>query len=374
MNITEPPLQETVKNKTTNLQCHYSMDELLEEWAGLDDVTNIITHIICCVALVLNCLAIAAYHYIHGPQARFLQNLAVADGLLPIVFILQEWLPPFAIIDRCHELYGCAYFIYSVIGLYVAAMSLVGLVGLVTNHVLAILYPFRYYSMLTTKKVVLVLVLSWVLPLLCVLASAIHAMILYNDTNNTEPVEPYCEIIGSDEVTFVGKVMWIVLSVLVILTIAGMYFKVYIVAKKSMYWSGRVSTQSQSMRNNLKALKTTVFLLLSLILSWCLIVICMVALTYGLDSDMHSLMIGLFHIWLIVNSISDPVIILLRMTQMRAAYRTLFRCCLATDARHQKSPSITTSSLRETEMQEIHNHERKRSGQVEQMNKNASVA
>ena len=334
-------------NTTNGSGCSFTWDELIQEWSasgyitGSGQVTNAAIHLLSGLSFILNCIAFLAYRHVHFPQSCFLQNLAVADGILPVVVIFQQWLPPFVLIDRCHVNYGCAYFYSNAFGYYIAAMSLLSLAGLVANHMIAILYPFNYPDLLSTKRTALAFICLWGLPLVCIVFITLYAFILYSVADD-DANEPFCEVLSSDDVISVGRFVWIALALLVIIIIVGFYSKVYIVAKRSSSWKGRVNKDGEDVKRNIKALKTTVFLLVSLILSWCFIVACMAAITYGLDDSMHHLAVDMFHIWLIINTISDPIIVILRVQQVKVAYRQLFRCCLAPGSGRQKSASVTT--------------------------------
>ena len=318
----------------------YTASELATEWAGPGKVASGFLHVLALVAFLLNCTAFVSYRDIRKPTVLFLRNLAVADGITAVAFPPAYWIPPYAIVDICSEEYGCFYFLAHAVVLCFTAFSFTGVVGLVLNQTLANVSPFRYRGSWSQAKRIICIVILWILPPLFLILTIMYGFFLHKDTQNNQP---FCEFVSTRKVKRFGKILWVAAALLALLVVVAMYVKVYFVARR--VFAGRRMEQKEEMKRNLRAVKTTVVILVCLLACWVPIVVCMAVRTNRLSRTKHSLVVAILWTWTLVNSIASPIIVIVRMKQVRNAYKNMFKRKRATSPKGSSDSHEHQSSM-----------------------------
>lgn len=291
--------------------------------------------LVCLISIITNIRVLLSVHWIRRPLTPTLHislSLAAADActsaMLGIGLFLNSYLPiVWGIEGSCIVQY-----ITEILRLSGVIITVVHLLTLSINHYLGILKPLRYISMMTTRKVTIIVVLLWIIPFLVMLSYFL-----------TVPDQNYWMDCESDsfinEVTF--RYRFTLLFFIPLILMIFCYTHILIIIKKQQRRWAKLSRagstrtkgvrnayqQKNSMEGNIKAIYTTLLILGSCVIGWlpaCLsfLLICQLGCLYEPDDiniNATFFMSVIINVLIILKTLVNPIIYSSRMIEIQVS-------------------------------------------------------
>ena len=262
---------------------------------------------------------------------RLIQNLAVADDLAALTFLITQNWPhgPFAYIDpQAHFVLanGLSYVFRGLPWMFFTAYLLT-LSSLTLNQYIAICMPMRYNE-ITERKVTVVILIIWCLSSLQLFIPLIIVVFLHAHFNPRDAM---------DALFAVSKIelhIWMAFFVVTIFFNTALdlvaYMKIQELKLKSQN-SLRGSTCPVNIQQKQQAFITLTLLLVASIfcrLPFPVVGIVGLNMDYSMGATAVELTQAVVVFLLYVNFLADPVICLVRTHEVRRTYRSLYALCV----------------------------------------------
>lgn len=290
--------------------------------------------LVCLISVITNIRVLLSVHWIRRPLTPTLHmslSLAAADACSSSMFgiglLLNSYLPTvWNIHVPCVVQYAT-----EILRLSGIIITVVHLLTLSIHHYLGILKPLRYISMMTTKKITIIVLLLWIVPFLLILTYFL-----------TVPDQDYW--LDCDNPSFMSEVTFrysftLLFFVPLILMIFCYTHILIIIKKQQRRWAqlsraGSTRTrgirnttckQRNSMEGNIKAIYTTLLILGSCVIGWvpaCLIFlfICSYGCLYNstnINPNVAFYISVTINVLVILKTLVNPIIYSSRMVEIQ---------------------------------------------------------
>ena len=272
-------------------------------------------------AIVLNIVALIAYRKVQRkPTVYFLRNIAVVDLIVPVYWFIR-----FALANTL-----CNLVFHILLLIHGASVAVTSIVILITDQLLTIVYPLRYPIFMSKSKSISLIISAWLLPAVSTFGVAFIIQYIVYVEEYPQLVKQYqknvtfCSAVINEYIYNVPLLGLALLTSVSIVAILLMYLKIYSIARRS---NSSLSADAQTYSKNKKALVTTLIILGNLVVFWCppSVMFALISNKAISSSSWHSIVVRLSIMWTFLNLITDPIIICLRMKDVKAQYQRI--CC-----------------------------------------------
>ncbi len=228
----------------------------------------------------------------------------------------------------------CAYMFIKALNTTSLNITLLNLMGMAIDHFLAILRPLHYPTLMGRRRAFGLLASFWILAIVCGFSDFLSGYPKYNRFKNKFN---YCEFIYLTK--YQDEYPLLAIAIICLFVMTSTYVSMFLAIKRR-HQNINVGPVRQDVKQNKKALCTTLLILGTFILCWlptCLFQICLII---AVKIDQHSVqhLIKAFikadaylYDLLLLNAVLDPIIYAVRMREVQYGYRKM--CCMC---RHKK--------------------------------------
>ena len=225
-------------------------------------------------------------------------------------------------------------------------ISLLNLIGMATDHFVAITKPLHYQAIMTKRRISVAIVLFWLVAIVCGFSDFFSALRFLPFTSGKFN---YCEVVWLTQ--YQEEYVAFVLAFLCLGAMTVMYKLIYNTVKSRERPSQQGVTETN--KRDRKALITTLLIVGTFVVCWlpmCLFQIILIAIVKLSPGTLTSIRDSLKHAdqflfdLLLLNCICDPIVYAVRMTEIRLGYKRL--CCRKQQAvRADSRTQYTRTSL-----------------------------
>ncbi len=209
-------------------------------------------------------------------------------------------------------------------------ISLLNLVALALDHYVAILKPLNYRNVMTRGRTNVLVVLLWGVAVVLGFSKFYFPNPLYSYCDR-QFIPDYCELVFCSK--YQAEYVVFAMAILSFLVMSFCYVQIFRVIQKCNQFQSEIRA---SVKKNRRGLVTTLVILFIFLVCWlpyCLFEVCMVILLQLNSSDammtlkymkmMNEIDYYLYDL-LLLNSILDPLVYAVRMTEIRKGYGRMF--------------------------------------------------
>ena len=313
-------------------------------------------------ALIMNIIALVVYgrHVKRKPTVYFLRNLAASDLLIPVAMCL-------IILGRIDH--GCVGFMFVHFFMYLGAVTINAVIALVAEQLLRLVYPGR--EIFTKLVLGLSLLVLWTLPV--VVVYVIPLVYYYVEYSNFEDSAKYdtkfCDYLSRGSIFFNKAVVrvWVAYCFVCLAAIFAIYISIYVMIRRMLHIQStgeagsRVHKEEESRETQTRneMLKLTVMLLICLIVFWGPLLVAWIILS---NINVYGEGINYYFLWQVIslftllNPIMDPIIVLLRMSDVKKGFHVVCCCCCLRCKKQRRGNlqehSVTYTRTMHTQMDE----------------------
>lgn len=299
---------------------------------------NIITLILCFLALAVNILSIAATAHIpHGltHHSKLIISLAVSDILVTLsVFmhilikvLVAPVIPP--TMDKMEERLtsACMFQFVNSINITAHLISLLNLYAMALDHYISVMQPLHYYHIMNNFRGNLMITILWVIA---VIGGFSNFFAGFGKTQKDSFVN-FCEYTLYTE--YQAEYIVIIMALICLVSILVIYIRIYREVKQI---NAKCVTLLKDGLHNKKAFRTTLLIIGTFVVCWLpsmtfqLAMIIQVHVNTESVRKLFSTLIRAnkyLYALLLVNSLCDPIIYAVRLKEVQHGYfRLLSRC------------------------------------------------
>lgn len=299
---------------------------------------NIITLILCFLALAVNMLSIAATAHIpHGltHHSKLIISLAVSDILVTLsVFmhilikvLVAPVIPP--TMDKMAERLtsACMFQFVNSINITAHLISLLNLYAMALDHYISVMQPLHYYHIMNNFRGNLMITILWVIALIGGFSNFFAG---FGKTQKDSFVN-FCEYTLYTE--YQAEYIVIIMALICLVSILVIYIRIYREVKQI---NAKCATLLKDGLHNKKAFRTTLLIIGTFVVCWLpsmTFQIAMIIQVHVNTESVRKLFTTLIrankylYALLLVNSLCDPIIYAVRLKEVQHGYfRLLSRC------------------------------------------------
>lgn len=299
---------------------------------------NIITLILCFLALAINAMSIAATAHIpHGltNHSKLIISLAASDILVTIsVFmhiLIKVLVAPIILptLDNMSERLtsACMFQFVNSINITAHIISLLNLFAMALDHYISILQPLHYYHIMNRFRGNLMITVLWVTAFVGGFSNFFAGFAKTAEDSYMN----FCEYTLYTE--YQAEYIVIIMALICLISISVIYIRIYREVKRI---NAKCATLLKDGLHNKKALRTTLLIISTFVVCWLpsmtfqIAMIIQVHVNTDSVKDLFETLIRAnkyLYALLIVNSLCDPVIYAVRLKEVQHGYfRLLSRC------------------------------------------------
>lgn len=296
----------------------------------------IVTMILGIVSILANLGSFLAIQHIQGPwnaNIRLIISLCASDMLVSITVLTQvsyrHSSSPISIQETGRH--SCISLMVRCLRMMAHAMSLLNLIGLALDHYCAILKPLNHSSLMSCRRINIMIAIFWIVSLLLSLSDFVIPYGQYSFCEDSNPIN-YCDDVLYCS-TYENEYLIFVLTVISFTIIVALYIAIFMRIHNNQSFHER---HVAHVRQNYRGLITTILILVTFAICWLPYCLFEVIITIKASIDVHQV---LYYWWLVakydyylynlllLNSVCDPVIYAIRMKEVQAGYRNLIKKC-----------------------------------------------
>jgi hypothetical protein len=220
-------------------------------------------------------------------------------------------------------------------------ITLLNLMGMALDHYLAVIKPLHHISLLDKRRVSIMIILFWVIAFVTGFSNFLSPMWEIQKYRNS--TYNYCEYAWTT--SYQEEYTMFTIALLCLCLMMFMYIRIY----QKVHCRFQQEDMKKIARNR-RALLTTFLILGSFMLCWlptCLLQISLLVISHikpEMLQNIHQCLLIVdkyFYDLLLLNTLCDPIIYVVRISDVKAGYRRMFMKCFS--LKLHRNVSINTS-------------------------------